>query len=106
MMSMEPFTATMITAMAYTVMPSDDRKLIAVNAPGAIVTLATPASYPDKFCTTIGNASFLQAAIKLRLTQPIGKINEIDIWPGQKLAIELEVGQWSIPADGCSNGRE
>lgn len=97
---MEPLIATMITALAYTVPVSDNRRFIAINAPGVIVMLAVPSAYPDKFCTTIGNVSFI-GAIKLRSAAPIGKATDLKIWPGQKVSLEMKSGRWSIPEGGC-----
>lgn len=91
-----------VTAMAYVVMASDDRRTIVMREPLSLVMLADAAAYEEKFCTTIANAAET-FAIKLRSAAPIGKIgkiHEVEIWPMEKLTLELSGGIWSLK-DHC-----
>jgi len=86
-----------VVTVAYTVTVADNRKTVLVKDPKAIITLASPALYPNKFCVNIANRNFV-SAVKVRSAQ-IG--DAIEVFPNQKTPFTLTAnGTWSTK-DRC-----
>ncbi len=84
------FEMVAVTAMAYTLMTSDDHKRIAVLAPLARITIPVPTGFPEKFCVKLANAGHEKIVFVVGLTA-----DPVVLWPQTETPVAIKDGHWT-----------
>lgn len=87
-----------VSAMAYTIMVSDDHRRVAVLSPLATVTVPAPVGFPLKFCTKIANMNRQRAIFVSGLSGDL-----VMLWPQTEVPLSIKDSKWT-DKEACGEG--